>query len=168
MKKIITILFFVGIIGVLGYAYIPGVIAENQSRNATQGVLDNLIKQDYEKAFESVYFYDRASDLEPTISYEEAKNKWVQRVKALKESGTYVVDYKNLNVKLEDTYPEGTVDLVIVENGEEKIKENVGLWFAHGEGSWRLGNFNYRHVDIEEKWENALSGNFNERMALTQ
>jgi hypothetical protein len=160
VKNILAIIVFVGIIGLLGIAFIPGIIDKNQSRNAAENVLDNVIEQDYEKAFESVYFYDRASDLEPTISYKDAKNKWIERVKELEEKGTYVVNYNQLRVRLNDTYPEGTVDLVIMENGEKKVKEDVRLWFGKNESGWKLGNLDYYKDDTEEDWEKALSGHF--------
>lgn len=160
MKKSIAIILVVVIIGLVGIAVIPGIIDRNQSSNAAKGVLDNVIEQDYEKAFESVYFFDKASDLEPTISFNEAKNKWINRVKDLKEQGTYVVDYSKLRVRLDDTYPVGTVDLIIMENGKKIEKKGVRLWFAKGKGDWKLGNFDYYNGDIDEAWEEVLSGHF--------
>jgi hypothetical protein len=161
MKKILTISVVSLIIALLAYALVPGFIDQIQSRNAVKGVLDNVIDQNYDEAFESVYFYDKASDLEPIISYEEGKKKWIQRVKDLAEQGIYLVDYKKLRVGLDDTYPVGTVDLVFMENGEKKVKKGVQLWFAERDNKWKLGNLNYRYDDIEEEWEHALSGNFN-------
>lgn len=157
MKNVITIIISVGVIGLLAFPFIPGY----QSRSAAKGVLDNVINQNYEEAFESVYFFDRESDSEPTISYEDAKKKWIKRVTDLREKGVYLVDYNQLRVRLDDTYPRGSVDLVIIENGEKKIKEDVDLWFAPREDKWKLGNFNYHSDDIEEEWENTLSGNLN-------
>jgi hypothetical protein len=154
------IVIVVAIIGIVGAVFVPGIIDETQAKSAAKGVLGHAIDQNYEEAFESVYFYDVASDLRPTISYDDAKEKWINRVKALKEKGIYVVDYKGLSVRLDDTYPVGRVDLIIMENGEEKIKEDVSLWFAQGEGSWKVGNFEYFIDDQEEEWEYALSGHF--------
>lgn len=53
---------------------------------------------------------------------------------------------------------EGTVDLVIMENGKEVVKENVYLWFGRNEDGWKLGNLSYRNNGIEEDWDTALSG----------
>jgi len=138
-----------------------GFIDQYQSRNAAKRVLDNVIDQEYEKAFESIYFYDVASDLAPIISYEDAKDKWIKRVKDLKEKNIYLIDYNHLRVHLDDTYPVGTVDLIFMENGKRAVKENVHLWFAPKENSWRLGNFDYLSEDQDEEWEFALSGQFN-------
>jgi hypothetical protein len=162
LKNSITIILIVVIIGLVGMAVIPGIIDINQSRNAVKGVLVNVIEEDFEKAFESVHYYDIGSDLEPTISFNNAKNKWIERVKALKEQGTYVVGYNKLRVRLDDTYPVGTVDLILIENGKKIEKKDVRLWFAKGKGgSWKLGNFDYYNGDdIDEAWEEALSGNF--------
>ncbi|WP_017381746.1 hypothetical protein [Paenisporosarcina sp. TG-14] len=159
VKKVIGLVIIVGVISLLSAFYIPGFTDKNQSRNAVEGVLDNVIEQNYDEAFKSVYIYDRASDLEPTISFNDAKTKWINRVKDLKEKGTYVVGYSNLRVKLDDTYPVGTVDLVIIENGEKTVKKNVDLWFAKREGNWKLGNL-YINADAEEIL-GVLSGNFN-------
>lgn len=138
---------------------LPGLTDQYQSENAAEAVLDNLIEQNQEKAFESVYFYDRASDLEPIISYADAKKKWIHRVKNLRANGVYIVDYKKLRVVLDDTYPVGTVDLVLSANGKETEKEDVRLWFGERDGKWKLGNFNYYTKDEkEERWEKLFSG----------
>ncbi|MEL3971686.1 hypothetical protein AAEO50_05270 [Rossellomorea oryzaecorticis] len=46
--------------------------------------------QNYEEALEHVYFFNRASDLEPEISSEDAKNEWIDRLKDLREQGIYL------------------------------------------------------------------------------
>lgn len=132
-------------------------IDTSQSRNAAKDVLENVIEGNYEKAFESVYYYDVASDLEPIISYEDAKSTWVNRVKGLKEEGTYLIDYSSLSVELDDAYPVGTVTLIVMENGEKTVKKNVRLWFAKDQNSWKLGNL-YNSDDNVEILK-ALSGN---------
>jgi hypothetical protein len=161
VKKIIVIFTSVSVLGLLALAFLPGVIDENQSRNAAKGVLENVINQNYEEAFEHVYFFDRASDLEPEISYKDAKKEWIDRLTDLREQGIYLLDYHHLRVHLDDHYPIGYVDLVFMENGEKKMKEDVGLWFAPRENKWKLGDFNYYKEDSEEEWEHALSGKFN-------
>ncbi|MFS0671676.1 hypothetical protein [Ornithinibacillus sp. 179-J 7C1 HS] len=161
MKKVIIIFISVGIIILLGVVFIPGLLDEYQSRSAVKNVLDNVIDEDYENAFDSVYYYDVASDLEPIISYEDARKQWIERIKDLKQDGIYLVEYSDLRVKLDDTYPTGTVDLVIMENGEQIIKDNVRLWFGQRDDKWKLGNLDYRFDEVEEGWEVALSGNFN-------
>ncbi|WP_047986465.1 hypothetical protein [Ornithinibacillus californiensis] len=161
MKKLLSFFAVVVILGLLTFAFLPGLIDQTQSKNAAKNVLENVIEQNYEKAFESIYYFDRESDVEPTISYEEAKKEWIQRVTDLRDEGVYLVDFKQLQVRLDDTYPKGTVDLVIMENGKESIKEDVSLWFARGDEKWKLGMLNYYHDEKEEEWEKALSGNFN-------
>lgn len=104
MKKVFVIIVFIGMISIFSFSFAPSIIDKNQSKNAVENVLDHVIDQEYEKAFESIYFYDKASDLEPTISYEDAKYKWIKRVKSLKEKGVCVVGYNQLRVTLNDTY----------------------------------------------------------------
>ncbi|WP_078551588.1 hypothetical protein [Bacillus alkalicellulosilyticus] len=157
MKKKLLALLLITVVGLLGFAFIPGFLDIHQSRMAATEVLDHVIKQEYEEAFESVYYFDIASDIEPLMSYDDAKEKWVERVTTLRDQGTYIVDYKQLRVRLDDTYPTGTVDLIMIENGEKVIKDDVRLWFAPiKEDKWKLGSFNYQG----EAWEEELSGNF--------
>lgn len=158
LSKKVPMTIFILIVGLIGITLTPGIIDEFQAKRSAADVLDRLVEQNYGKAFESVYFYDEASDLNPTITYERAKSKWTKRVKDLSEKGTYVVDYKNLIVKLDDSYPVGTVDLIIMENGIENVIEDVRLWFGRTEGSWKLGNLYDHDVGQETAWEKALSG----------
>ena len=156
MKKIFGVVIFVIVVGGLGAIFIPGIIDQNQSRIAAKSVLDNVIDENYEKAFESVYFWDVASDLEPTISYEDAKYKWIKRLIDLKENGIYIIDYSSLRVWLDDAYPVGTVNLIVMENGERVLKKNIRLWFAPKDGSWRLGNL--YSINDQDELLKALSG----------
>ena len=60
---------------------------------------------------------------------------------------------------LDDTYPIGTVELIVMENGERVLKKDIRLWFGPKDGSWKLGNL-YSVSDQEELLE-ALSGRCN-------
>lgn len=156
--KIVTIILLCVVLGAL---FLPGAVDRYQSKQAAKGALDNLVNQNYEKAFENIYYFDVASDLEPTIKFKEAETKWTQRVKDLEEGGTYVTDYKGLKVKLDDTYPIGSVDLIIMENGKETLKKNVRLLFFPSDKGWNLGGFNFYSgydTDTEEAWEKVWSG----------
>jgi archaellum component FlaF (FlaF/FlaG flagellin family) len=156
-----AIVLFVVVIGILSVIFVPNIIENYQVRNAAKGVLDHVIEQEYEHAFEYVYYYDQASDLEPIISYSDGKNKWVSRVKSLKETGTFVIDYTHLRIWQDDGYPMGEVDLVLTINGKKVKKEDVRLWFGKTSDGWKLGNFDYYRQDKEETWEHVLSGNLN-------
>ncbi|MFC4559192.1 hypothetical protein ACFO3D_13415 [Virgibacillus kekensis] len=155
MKKGIAFTAGIVLIGLIIMLLMPGITDKSQAKSAAKEVLENVIDQNYEKAFESVYFYDRATDLEPVISYKDAKEEWIQRVKDLRNNGIYIVDYKRLRVVLDDTYPVGTVDLVLSMNGKKTVKENVRLWFGERDGKWKVGDLNYNK---EEQWAKLLSG----------
>lgn len=158
MRKVLAVIVSIGIVLLLGLNIIPKLMVENESKNAAEKVLDNIIEGNFEKAFEGVYYFDQASDLEPSISYDQAKKRWVERVNSLSEDGVYIVGYDELQVVLDDSYPRGTVNLVIKENGVEKVKEEVDLWFGKSKDGWKLGILNYYKNDEEENWEIALSG----------
>jgi hypothetical protein len=159
--NISVIVIFLVIIGISSVLFVPNIIDNFQVRNAAEGVLDHIIEQEYEHAFKYVYYYDQASDLEPIISYDDAKYKWIERVKSLKEDGIYLVDYTRLRIWQDDGYPMGEVDLVLTINGEKLKKEDVRLWFGRTSDGWKLGNFDYYRQEKEEPWERVFSGNLN-------
>jgi hypothetical protein len=159
VKKIIGIIAIMAGFSLLSAFVVPGLADMLQSKKAAKHVLENLKEQNYEAAFDGIHFYDVASDLSPTIPYGEAKEVWSKRVQSLKENGTYLVEYKNLFVELDDTYPIGKVDLVMMINGKKKYLEDVSLWFGFQDRKWGLGNLQYfKNTDQEDDWEKALSG----------
>ena len=162
MKLMFKIAGVIFLIGLLATIYLPGIIDRYQTKKVAEDVLNHLVAQEFDQAFEGIHYYDKASDLEATIAYKEAKNIWVKRMRKLKEDGTYIVDYDGLRVKLDDTYPEGEVDLILMENGNQTVKKNVYLWFGYSKNGWGLGNFQYysgdNNYDEVEEWEKALSG----------
>ena len=146
---------------VVSTLFLPGAVDRYQSKQAAKGVLDHLITQNYDLAFNHINYFDVASDLEPTINFKSAKTKWIQRVTDLEEDGTYLIDYKGLKVKLDDSYPRGSVDLIIMESSKESLKENVQLFFLPSEEGWKLGGLHYhsdKEDDTEEDWERAWGG----------
>ncbi|WNF24421.1 hypothetical protein [Mesobacillus jeotgali] len=157
MKKIFGIIAIMAGFSLLSAFILPGFADMLQSKKAAKHVLENLIEQNYETAFDGIHFYDEASDLAPTIPYEEAKGIWSERVRSLKEKGTYIVDYKNLSVELDDTYPIGTVDLVVKSDEKETLIKDVSLWFGYQDSKWGLGNLHF-YTDQEEDLEQAVSG----------
>jgi hypothetical protein len=160
VKKIFGIIAIMAGFSLLSAFVVPGLADMLQSKQAAKHVLENLKEQNYEAAFDRIHFYDVASDLSPTIPYGEAKEIWSKRVQSLKENGTYLVDYKDLYVELDDTYPTGKVDLVMMINGKKKYLEDVSLWFGFQDRKWGLGNLHdFINTDQEEDWEKALSGN---------
>jgi hypothetical protein len=118
--------------------------------------MKNLVQENYEQAFEYVCYYDVASDLPPQISYDTAKSVWVHRVKELKDKGTYVKGYKELIVRLDDTYPVGTVTLIIIDQGQEKTVK-MDIWFGSSSGKWKVGNL-YENSNSKTELEKAISG----------
>lgn len=157
--KLAAIIFFTLLLAVF---YLPKMNDRYQTKQVAKDVLNHLVAQEFEQAFEGIHYYDKASDLEATIAYKEAKNIWVKRMKKLKENGTYIVDFDGLRVNLDDTYPEGEVDLILMENGKQTVKKHVYLWFGYSKNGWGLGNFQYyngdNNYDEIEEWEKALSG----------
>ena len=156
--KLAAVLFFSLLLAAA--FYLPEMNDRYQTKRVAKDVLNHLVAQEFDQAFEGIHYYDKAFDLEATITYKEAQHIWVKRLKELKEDGTYIVDYDGLRVKLDDTYPEGEVDLILMENGKQTVKKNVYFWFGYSKNGWGLGNFQYYSGDYDqiEKWEEALSG----------
>jgi hypothetical protein len=143
---------------IMGVIFIPNMVLRFSVEQAVTGLLDNVIDSNYEEAFEHVFYFDRATDLKPTITFEEAKEQWITRVKNLKDQGVYIKDYRNLKVWEDDGATKGTVSLVIIKNGEKITRESVHLWFSKQNGDWKVGSFEHLSNDVHEEWEKALSG----------
>jgi hypothetical protein len=149
----ISIALVIGVlVGIFGGSFMDG----RRSQASAKKFFKSLAQQNYEQAFEYVHYYDVSSDLTPQISYNRAKSIWIDRVKALKDKGIYVKGYKDLSVRLDDTYPVGTVSLIIVEEGQEKIV-NMNIWFSSTLEKWKVGSL-YEKVSPETEIEKAISG----------
>ncbi|WP_461204901.1 zf-HC2 domain-containing protein [Clostridium sp. DL1XJH146] len=159
--KYVGIALLIGIlIGILG----PTINSSISAKNSATKFFKNIKEENYEEAFEYLYYYDQASDLPPNISYEDAKEIWINRIKDLKENGTYLKSYNELQVRIDDSYAIGKLELTLVENGEEKTFE-TSIWFGPTSDiligpiwfrTWKVGNLN----DGTEKseFEKAISG----------
>ena len=162
MKSILKFAAVIFFILLLAAFYLPEMNNRYQTKRVAKDVLNHLVAQEFDQAFEGIHYYDKASDLEATITYKEAQNIWVKRMRKLKEDGTYIVDYDRLRVKLDDTYPKGEVVIILMENGKQTVKKNVYIWFGYSNNGWGLGNFQYysgdNNYDEVEEWEKALSG----------
>ncbi|UFJ40749.1 hypothetical protein LOK74_22605 [Brevibacillus humidisoli] len=121
--------------------------------------LDHLTSGQFERAFDYVYYYNRAYDEEVTISEEEARKIWVDRVKRLKEQGTYVKAYQDLRVWQDDGWVNGRAVLSVVENGGEQRYE-VYVAFNKEQGQWKVSNLQplLPEPDDRNQWQSALKG----------
>lgn len=131
-----------------------------KARAAATNFLDSVSIGDFDQAFDYVAYFDFASDMEPNISYEEAKIVWVSRISALKSKGTYVKAYSRLKVWTDDTYPNGEVILTIVEKGVER-KHRAYIHFAPFSKGWRVQNIYPRNGEDQSEIEKALYGYIN-------
>lgn len=139
------------ILGLFGYDLL-GFVEVKRSRSVANNFLSELEQGDFDEAFEYVLYFDVASDIQPTISYENAKQIWVERVKQLKENNTYLKEYKDLTVWIDDGAPRGKVIIVVVEKGKER-EYTVYLQFA-GEKIQQLYEFPQDMTELEK----AISG----------
>jgi hypothetical protein len=140
------------LVGIFGGSFLDGRKAQASAKR----FLKNLVQENYEKAFEYVHYYDDASDLPPQISNSRAKSIWIDRVKSLKDKGTYIKGYRDLNIRLDDSYPVGTVTLIVIEQGQEKAV-NMDIWFGSFNGEWKVGNL-YKNSSSQTDLEKAISG----------
>jgi hypothetical protein len=155
-NKIITFTSIALVIGILAGIFGGAVKNRMLSQSSANNFFQNLIQENYEQAFRYVYYYDAASDLPPQISYSKAKSIWIDRVKALKDKGTYVKEYTNLRLRSDDTYPIGTVTLTIVEQGQEKTIQ-MNVWFGPTYRRWKVGCI-YENSEPITELEKAMSG----------
>ncbi|MDF2684901.1 MAG: hypothetical protein K0S55_82 [Clostridia bacterium] len=117
--------------------------------------LNAIIKEDYEGAFNNLYYYDKATDIPPEISEAEAKQIWVERMEKLKVKGVFLESFNNLKLHTDDSYMQGTVVITISENGAPRSYETT-LFLAKSSNSWKIGGISTEELLTE--FENAVSG----------
>lgn len=142
---------------VIVYAYLK--LGPGSARSNVNHFLSSIIEGNYEKAFDYVYYFDHAYDEDVTIKYGDAKEVWISKVKKLKEEGTYIKSYDHLDLYTDDGYQKGYVKLTVVENGKEKVYEDVSIAFAKKDGQWKIGYLHgYTEDNKEPVWGEAYSG----------
>ncbi len=158
--KIIKWGFLVILTVILIFLYLN--LGPGSPRNSVSKFLTNIEEGQYEEAFEHVYFHNNAYDEDVTISQDEAKQIWVSRVEELKSEGIYIKSYSGIKIRSNDGYPQGYVTLTVVENGEERVYEDVFISFVHNttKNKWQVGNLQSLESNVGEKrnWEKAYSG----------
>src|SRR5690606_32692671 len=103
------------------------------ARSTAKALLNELIQGNWEHAFEYVNYHDGPVDEDVHIAYEEAKAIWVNRVKELQLRGTFLKDYSNLQIRMDDGWAQGNAVVTLVENGEEKRLElHIGFQKVDG------------------------------------
>lgn len=119
--------------------------------------LKSICKEDYEKAFKKLYWYDDAADVKKGSAYseEEAFKIWSSRIKNEKSDtfSNYVVDFEDLKVYKEDGVLKGTVVLEIRERGVSRyIAEEI--CFCNG----KIYSLTEYSPELMNQWEYAVSG----------
>ncbi|MBE4907504.1 hypothetical protein IMZ08_05430 [Bacillus luteolus] len=131
-------------------------------RNSANKFFTKIEEGHYEEAFDYVYFHDNAYDEDVTITYDEARENWVSRVEQLKAEGNFIKSYSGIEIRSNDGYPQGYVTLTVVENGKERIYEDVAISFVHNksEDKWQVGNLQSFESNVGEQnaWEKAYRG----------
>lgn len=127
-------------------------------KQLTGTFFDELSDQQFEAAFESVGYYDFASDVEPTISKEDAKMAWVTRMEKAYNEGTYVEKVFDVGISFNDTYPSATAIMHYLDNGEWQERV-VFISYIYQDG-WKIGSVGFADENgaVEHPLTTALSG----------
>jgi hypothetical protein len=147
---VVTGLFLIAFSILLG----PDLWVKFQASQQASQFLKHAANQNFEKAFDQIYFYNGAYDEDVTISENNAKNSWVNRNKKLFTEGTYIKSYDDLSIRMNDGWPIGNVDLVMVENGREKNYPDVYISF-NKKNKWKVGMLQTMQ---DREWEKPYSG----------
>lgn len=156
MKKIRKIIWLLSGLFLLSFALLfgPDLWVKYQASQQASKFLKHAANQDFEKAFDQIYFFNGAYDEDVTISEENAKYSWVNRNKKLFTEGTYIKSYDNLSIRMDDGWPIGNVNLVMVENGKEKNYPDAYISF-NKKHKWKVGMLQTMQ---EREWEKPYSG----------
>lgn len=156
MSKLITkkVPIYIGAILLALYVALFGPVIISTSLNkiqafqAAEKFFQAVTTGDLEQAFENVAYFDKSADLEPQISYEEAKQTWVNRVDGLTKTGTFIQFFSELKTWTDETYPMGEVHLTVMENGS--VKSYIArIHFFKQRNHWKVQSIDIG--DTEEK-----------------
>lgn len=132
----------------------PNLWIKYQASQQASQFLKHAANHDFEESFDRIYFYNNAYDEDVTISENDAKNSWVNRNRKLFTEGTYIKSYKNIRIRMDDGWPIGMVDLVMVENGKVKKYSDVHISF-NKKKKWMVGMLQTMQDRV---WEKPYSG----------
>jgi len=107
-------------------------------RNAA-AFLKHMVNKEYDEAFQYVEYYS-VSDLEPEMSYDDAKAIWIGRVKRQEQQGFFIESYEHLRTGYDDSYPRGRVLITVNMNGDVR-KMECDIYFGRLSGTWKVGKF---------------------------
>lgn len=147
---VVTGLFLIAFSILLG----PDLWVKFQASQQASQFLKHAANQNFEEAFDQIYFFNGAYDEEVTITEYAAKSTWVNRNKKLLTEGTYIKSYDDLSIRMDDGWPIGNVDLVMVENGREKNYPDVYISF-NKKNKWKVGMLQTMQ---DREWEKPYSG----------
>jgi hypothetical protein len=157
MKKFRFILWsFTGVL-LIGFVFLFGqnLWIQFQSNHQAGRFLKDFTDRNFEDAFNRLYFYDKAFDEDVSIPEVMAKKSWISRNIQLTKAGTYIKSYDGLEIQVDDGWPMGTVNLVMVENGKETVYKNVHISFTKADGRWKIGKL---QTMKDKDWEETFSG----------
>lgn len=135
-------------------------ITRYQTHRAASMYYRHLATGEFEKAFEYVAYYDRCSDLEPEVPYEDAQRIWVSRVNEMRENGLYLAEAERIQVLIDDGYPIGKAYVTIVDNGmKQSMTQDVR--FVRLFGKWRVQGVRSAYDELTKSiaiLDEAISG----------
>lgn len=119
MKRKVAIVAAVIVIGYLGSLIFAWNWEAVYGRYIASKFFDNIIANNYEEAFDYIYYYDYLeTHFKRTIAYDVAKEAWVARMRDLQNRGVAPVAFSDLTMKRDDGYGYGELTLSVAENGE--------------------------------------------------
>ncbi|MEI2364608.1 hypothetical protein [Niallia circulans] len=129
-KPILIILVFTLSLILIGCNFME----EQKAKSIAENYYKALINEDYEEAFEQLYLYDYTEDRHPTdgttLSEEEARKFYLQKVNYLIKQKYKIKDYEIENIRYEDGHTFFLeISLNVEQNGESfERSETVDVW----------------------------------------
>jgi hypothetical protein len=73
----------------------------------------------------------------------------------LRTAGTYIKSHDEISIRLNDSWPLGEVNLVMMENGMEKLYNDVQIHFNKTDGKWKIAGL---YTGEELSWTSKIGG----------
>ncbi|MFC4356286.1 hypothetical protein ACFO0S_14590 [Chryseomicrobium palamuruense] len=152
-------------LGVLMALFIGGSLVYGQEiktyfevKQITDTFFEHVTKQEFEQAFDAIGYYNEASDMEPTISRDDAKAMWMKRMKDAYAEGTFVLKVFDVNISFNDTYP--SANGIMQYNDQGEWNDRVVLISYIYQDGWKIGRVGFADEDGPEEHplSTAMSG----------
>lgn len=156
IRIVVKVLF--ALVVIFGMVFLIANYNVYRTEHRMKRFFEDVLNEQYEKAFDSVYYFEVSVDIEPEIKYEDAKQIWVARVKEAKSNKTYLAGFSKVNAYVSDSYMNGSARLTFFINGKE-YEEDFYIGLSLKDNEWKISSLQVRSNEEDfSEFEKMIRG----------